>query len=174
MLLPQGLYAITLLPMIQNSIAQYRRHAVSAFPLLLSTALALAGCQQADRNALASSDAAFKGQNVDGQVQPVISRAVIVGTGGAQIAACAAMMQPKDGKVTVRWSNSKAGPVKAEFGSALFACEGMEGWTGVVFPSVGQDIDECLVSNPTRAPHEYQGPCRWGWVETNDLGPVAS
>lgn len=173
MLLPHGLYAITLLRMIQNIIAQSRRHVVSAFSLLLPAAFALAGCQQADANALASPDAAFKGQNVDGQVQPVISRAVIVGTGGAQIAACAAMMQPKDGKVTVRWSNSNAGPVKAEFGSALFACEGAEGWAGVVFPSAGQDIDECLVSSPTRAPHEYQGPCRWGWVETNDLGPVA-
>lgn len=169
--LPHGLYAITLLRMIQNFIVKCRPRA-AVLPLLLLTSLALAECNQTDQNAITSPDAAFKGQTVDGQVQPVANRAVMVGAGGAQIAACAAMMQPKNGALTVRWSNSSTGPVKAEFDSALFACEGADGWTGVVFPSAGQDSDECLVSSPARTPHEYQGPCRWGWVETSDLEPI--
>ena len=52
-------------------------------------------------------------------------------------------------------------------------CEADGTWTGIVFPAFGQALDECYTATPVSSAREYQGPCRWGWVETKDLSVVA-
>lgn len=137
--------------------------------LALAVALPLAGCGKPDEAALAKGDAAFKGQMVDGQLQAVASRPVMVGQGGDNADACASLATPVAGTLTVRWSASADGPAKTVVEGTVARCETDGTWTGIVFPAFGQEIDECYVSNSVSSPREYQGPCRWGWVETSGL-----
>lgn len=139
----------------------------------IATSLMLGGCSKPDEAALAKGDAAFKGQTVDGQLQPVASQPVMVGKEGDRSDACGAVMATASGAVPVRWSPSADGPPKAEVEGNVAACDTVGEWTGIVFPAFGQELDECYVSNPVDSPREYQGPCRWGWVETRALTPVA-
>lgn len=145
------------------------RHALS---LLLALALPLAACGTPDEAALAKSDAAFKGQTIDGEIQAVASRAVMVGQGGRQTDACPSVATPASGKLTVHWSTT-AGPAKAEIEGEVAVCEVDGSWSGIVFPAHGQALDECYTATPVSSAREYQGPCRWGWVETKDLTVVA-
>ncbi len=142
--------------------------------LALVFALPLAACGKPDEAALAKGDAAFKGQMVDGQLQAVASRPVMVGGDGDNADACASLAMPASGKLTVRWSASADGPPKAEVEGTVARCETDGAWTGIVFPAFGQEIDECYVSNSVSSPREYQGPCRWGWVETSALKAVVA
>jgi hypothetical protein len=140
---------------------------------LLALTLPLAACDKPDEAALARTDAAFKGQQVDGQVQPVAARAVTVGQGGRQAGACPATARARTGKLAVRWSNSEAGPIKAEVEGDVWVCQADGDWSGVIFPAFGQETDDCMVSAPASGAREYQGPCRWGWVRTADLAVAA-
>lgn len=142
------------------------RHAATlAFAL---PALMLAACGKPDQAALAKGDAAFKGQTVDGQLQPVVSRVVMVG-GDAPNGGCTTATT--ETALTVHWSASE-GPAKAELTGDYLICEQAEGWTGVVFPAFGQAVDECALTR--RIPRrEYQGPCRWGWIQ-NPAGAEAA
>lgn len=143
------------------------RHAATL--ALALPALMLAACGKPDQAALAKGDAAFKGQTVDGQLQPVASRVVMVG-GDAPAGGCTTAST--ETALAVHWSAS-VGPVKAELTGDYLVCEQAEGWTGVVFPAFGQAIDECALTR--RIPRrEYQGPCRWGWVRNPDAAESAS
>ena len=142
-----------------------------ALTLLLALTLPLAACSKPDEAALAKSDAAFKGQTVDGEIQAVASRPVMVGQGGPRADACAAVATPASGKLTVHWSNT-AGPAKAEVEGDVAVCESDGTWSGIVFPAFGQALDECYTATPVSSAREYQGPCRWGWVETKDLSVI--
>ena len=97
------------------------------------------------------------------------SRPVIVGQGGRQASACPATAHARAGKLAVRWSNSDAGPVKAEVEGDVWVCQADGAWSGVIFPAFGQEADDCMVATPASAAREYQGPCRWGWAKTADL-----
>jgi hypothetical protein len=119
---------------------------------------------------LAKGDEAFKGQMVDGQLRPVAARSVMVGTGGREAAACGALATPKHGSLAVHWSNDPASSVKAQVTGEVWRCEGDGAWTGVIFPASGQSSDDCNVTAAVRTPREYQGPCRWGWALSADLG----
>jgi len=142
----------------------------AAFALVCaSLALALTACSKPDADALTQGDAALKGQTANGVTQAVASRPVKVGGGGAEANACGATAQGKAGALAVRWSNSADGPVKAQVSGHVWSCEVDGAWTGIVFPADGQAADACEVDSPVRDLREYQGPCRWGWVETKDL-----
>lgn len=145
----------------------------SLVPLALAAVLMVGGCSKPDEAALAKGDAAFKGQTVDGQLQPVASRPVMIGKDGDNEDACGAVMAVSAGAAPVRWSPSADGPPKAEVEGNVAACEDVGEWTGIVFPAFGQELDECYVSSPVDSPREYQGPCRWGWVESRSLTPLA-
>lgn len=138
--------------------------------IALSLTLSIAACSAPDEAALAKGDEAFKGQIVEGQLRPVAARSVMVGTGGADAPACAAVVRPKGASARVRWSNDPTSPVKAEVGGELMSCERDGEWTGVIFPASGQRTDDCAVSERRRNPTDYQGPCRWGWVLSAELG----
>ena len=141
-------------------------------PLALGLAafsLALAGCSKGPDAALMQGDAALNGQSAGGAVQPVLSRPVKVGGGGAEADACGATAHAKAGTLAVRWSNSADGPVKAQVSGDVWSCEVDGEWTGVIFPAPGQAAEACEVASPVRDVREYQGPCRWGWVKTTDL-----
>lgn len=132
-----------------------------AAPLALALpALLLVACGKPDPDALAKGDAAFKGQTVDGQLQPVVSRVVMVG-GDAPRGGCT--VATTETTVAVHWSTT-VGPLKAELTGDYLVCERAEGWTGIVFPAFGQAVDECALSRRISR-REYQGPCRWGWIE---------
>jgi hypothetical protein len=137
-----------------------RRHAATlaiALPAML-----LAACGKPDQAALSKGNDAFKGQTVDGELQPVTSRVVMVG-GDAPNGGCTTAST--DSALAVHWSAS-TGPVKAELTGDYLVCEQAEGWTGIVFPAFGQAVDECALTR--RIPRrEYQGPCRWGWIENS-------
>jgi hypothetical protein len=143
-----------------------------AIALITALSLPLVACSKPDEAALAKSDAAFQGQTVDGEIRAVASRAVMVGQGGRQADACPAVATPASGKLTVHWSNTP-GPAKAEVEGEVAVCEADGSWSGIVFPAFGQALDECYTASPVSSPREYQGPCRWGWVETKDLSVVA-
>ncbi len=138
-------------------------------------ALSLSACGKPDEAALAKGDAAFKGQTIDGQLQAVASRPVMVGQGGPRAAACPARAMPAADALTVHWSTDANAPAKAEIAAdtVVAQCERDGPWSGVVFPAFGQEIDECYLAEPVTAPREYQGPCRWGWAETSGLKAAA-
>ncbi len=140
--------------------------------LVLISALTLAACGKPDESALAKGDAAFAGQTVDGQLQAVDSRAVMLGTSAPNSLGCTSTATPTAATLTVHWSASAEGPPKAEVEGEVAVCEADGAWTGIVFPAFGQDLDQCYVSVRLRNPREYQGPCRWGWAETAALKPV--
>ena len=151
------------------------KHISLARPLTIAliTAFSLAACSKgADPAALEASDAALKGVSTEGALAPVSARTVRVGLNGKDKAACGAVAtiaSPTD----VRWSNSAEGPAKAQVSGEVAPCEIDGGWTGIVFPAVGQSLDECGVDGAVRDEREYQGPCRWGWVESSKLSPSA-
>ncbi len=142
-----------------------RRAAALAIAL---PALLLAACGKPDQAALSKADEAFKGQTVDGQLQPVVSRVVMVG-GDAPRGGCT--LATTETTVAVHWSTT-VGPVKAELTGDYLVCEPTEGWTGIVFPAFGQAVDECALTRRIRR-REYQGPCRWGWIEGGEASAAA-
>lgn len=137
--------------------------------LSLAAALTLSACSEGASPAdLEASDTALKGVATDGALAPVATRTVRVGLNGKDKAACGtpvALAAPVD----VRWTNSAAGPAKARISGDVAACEIDGDWSGVVFPAVGQEMDDCAVAVAVRDEREYQGPCRWGWVESAKL-----
>lgn len=141
--------------------------------LTLGLSLIISACSAPDETALAKGDDAFKGQMVDGQLRPVAARSVMVGAGGRTAAACGALATPKSGQLAVHWSNDPSSPVKAQVEGEVWTCETDGAWTGVIFPASGQGADDCNVTAAVRTPREYQGPCRWGWVESDTITVTA-
>jgi hypothetical protein len=145
--------------------------------LIPALALTLYACGKPDEAALTKGDDAFKGQMVDGELRAVAARPVMIGEGGGSdrrgALACARMVTlPDDASIAVHWS-SAVGPVKAEVGGEVWACEVDDAWTGVIFPAFGQGADNCRAAERLASPREYQGPCRWGWVETAVIAAAA-
>ena len=140
----------------------------------LAIALSLTACGKPDEAALAKGDAAFQGQTVDGQLQPVASRPVRLGTAGPQSNGCGRIAAPASGVLVVRWSASADGPVKAEVSGNVAVCETDGAWSGIIFPAFGQELDECYADARVPSPREYQGPCRSGWVESSGLATSAN
>ncbi len=161
--------------MMHFSLTRRAHRPTTRWPALscAAAALLLAGCDKPDTQALASADAGFAGQSVNGTLDAVASRPVRIGTSGAKAPACAAMARGRNGNVAVRWSASAQAPVKARIGGDVWLCETDGGWSGVVFPASGQDASDCNVDRALRSPTEYQGPCRSGWVESRAVEPVA-
>jgi len=50
--------------------------------------------------------------------------------------------------------------------SEVIACEGIEGWQGIVYPREGQTLESCDPGRPISRPTDYDGPCRSGWVDS--------
>lgn len=141
--------------------------------MALIAAFGLAACSKgADPAALQSSDTALTGLSAEGGLAPVASRTVRVGLNGKDKAACGAAVTIAN-PVDVRWNNSADTPPKAQVSGPVAPCEIDGGWTGIVFPAVGQSLDECGVDGAVRDEREYQGPCRWGWVESGKLAQPA-
>lgn len=141
--------------------------------LALATALTLSACSKGAAPAdLEASDVALKGVATDGALAPVAARTVQVGLNGKDKAACGAPMAAT-GTVDVRWSNSAESPAKARVSGTVAPCEIDGDWTGIVFPAAGQEADACAVDVAVETPREYQGPCRWGWVESAKLAAPA-
>ncbi len=137
--------------------------------LLATAALATQACSKPNEAELAATDKALQGQVVDGQLAAVATRVVMVGGDGPRAPACATTLRPRDSAANAHWSPNRASPVKAGITGEVASCEREGGWVGVVFPAHGQDLADCLVATPVRSPREYQGPCRWGWVEASAL-----
>lgn len=141
--------------------------------LIPALALTLSACGKPDEVALTKGDEAFKGQMVDGELRAVAARPVMIGEGGPRAQACArSVTLPDDAAVTVHWSNA-VGPAKATVSGEIWACEVDGAWTGVIFPAFGQGADNCRAAERLASPREYQGPCRWGWVETAVIAAAA-
>lgn len=141
--------------------------------LALTCALTLSACSDGAAPAdLEASDAALTGVAAEGGLAPVAARAVRVGLNGKDKAACGTPVNVT-GTVDVRWSNSAEGPTKARISGTVAPCEIDGDWTGIVFPAAGQDADACAVDVSVGSVREYQGPCRWGWVESAKLTATA-
>ncbi|MCU0728528.1 MAG: hypothetical protein MUF41_00235 [Sphingopyxis sp.] len=140
---------------------------------LAGCALSLSACDAPDRAALAKGDAVFKGQVVDGALTAVASRPVMVGNEGPRSPACPARATLRGDSVAIRWAPDAASPTKADHDDDVWLCETRDGWAGVVFPASGQSMDACRVTISVRPAQEYQGPCRWGWVEADKISRTA-
>ena len=141
--------------------------------LFIALSASLSACSKPDPS-LTQGDEAFKGQMVDGVLTPVATQVVMVGKGGPTAQACTGTVTPRAGALAVRWSPTASGPAKATLASdaTAKACDTAGGWSGIVFPANGQDVDDCQLDRRLRTPREYQGPCRWGWVETSAIKPA--
>jgi hypothetical protein len=134
----------------------------------LALILSLTACGSAPDVAI--SDAALAGQGEGDALTPVAMRPVWVGRNENRRAdACTRRMQPRGESADVRWSPAADSPVKAEVSDTVLACDSEGEWTGVVFGGPGQSVDYCNLARQIRAPTEYQGPCRQGWVLTSEL-----
>jgi hypothetical protein len=132
-------------------------------------AFSLAACSGgADPADLVASDVAFKGVEADGGLQPVAAKAVRIGIQGKDQPACTAPVTLATA-VDVRWSDSATGPAKLRYSGELAACDASGDWVGIVFPAAGEDISDCQIGRTVNSPREYQGPCRWGWIESSSL-----
>lgn len=139
----------------------------------LAVALTLSACSKgADPAALVAGDVALTGVASDDGLVPVAARAVRIGVEGRRKPACRTPVTV-GGSIDVRWSNSAEGPVKTPASGELAVCEVDGDWSGIVFPAAGQDINDCSVSRTVNSPREYQGPCRWGWIESGKLNAPA-
>lgn len=147
----------------------------SSAPLVMwiACAITLTACSKPDPS-LTQGDEAFKGQMAGGVLTPVATQMVMVGKGGPTAQACTGTVTPRAGALAVRWSPTASGPAKATLASdaSAKACDVAGGWSGIVFPANEQDIDDCQLDRRLRTPREYQGPCRWGWVETSAIKPA--
>ena len=101
--------------------------------------------------------------------EPLAARAVMIGTEGASLPACASTSQVKTGGTDVYWAPGETRAVKAKIagGAKVSVCEATDddAWFGVVFAAPGIDPDLCGVGRPVQNAREYQGPCRWGWIK---------
>lgn len=136
---------------------------------LTIAAITLGGCSKHDTTALDATDRALAGQQVDGNTVPIVSRVVMVGKAGRDKPLCASTATPKSGALSVHWSNLDGPPPKASVTGNVAVCDSDGDWSGIVFPTPEGALDDCNVTGPATSPHEYQGPCRWGWVKTSDL-----
>lgn len=141
-----------------------RRH-LALRPAAIGAAvlLALAGCSEAPPpadNGLSAAPAA--------PATPIVSRAVMTGSEGPSLPACASNSRVKDGGTDVYWAPGETRSVKARLagGDRVALCEATDddAWFGVIFPGPGGDMDLCGVGRAITSPREYQGPCRWGWI----------
>lgn len=48
-------------------------------------------------------------------------------------------------------------------GAQFFTCDSLNGWSGIVYPEPGTDVD-CGVGTPIAQRGPYAGPCRSGWI----------
>ena len=141
--------------------------------LTITAAMTLSACGTADTNDIAQGDPAFKARSVDGVLQPVAARAVMVGSEGRDADACGALGSPLSDTVAVHWSNAADSPVKTDAPGEIWVCQTDGAWAGIVFPADGQSTSDCDVGSPVTSPREYQGPCRWGWVESAKIAVTA-
>lgn len=100
--------------------------------------------------------------------EPLMTRAVMVGTEGPSLPACSSVSRVKDGGTDVYWAPGETRAIKAKLagGARVSLCEAAENdaWFGVVFAAPGTDPDMCGVGRSVANAREYQGPCRWGWI----------
>ena len=142
-------------------------HTARLTTLGIAAVMTITACSQgADPAALVETDKAFAGITTDGVAGPMASRVVRVGLNGPRSAACGTTLSTGDTALAVHWSNSAATPAKAQVSGEFAACEVDGEWTGIVFPAVGQNMGYCGADVAVRSVREYQGPCRWGWVES--------
>ena len=101
--------------------------------------------------------------------EPLASRPVKTGTEGPELPACASTSRVKAGGTDVYWAPGETRAIKAKLAANMpvSLCEATDddAWFGVVFPGPGGDPAFCDITRPVRAPREYQGPCRWGWIK---------
>jgi len=146
------------------------RRSIFAIPLV--PLVLVAGCGSPDTAGFEMSNAALNGMVVDGTRVPVASRPVHVGLGGPDKHACPGQARPVRDSVAVHWSPDAGSPAKANVSDPVYACEVEGAWTGIVFPADGISLGDCGPGDRVRSAREYQGPCRWGWVETANLRPI--
>ena len=94
--------------------------------------------------------------------------AVMIGTEGPSLPACASTSRVKAGGTDVYWAPGETRAVKAKLAGAMkvSVCEATDddAWFGIVFAGPGIDEDMCGVGRSVANAREYQGPCRWGWI----------
>ena len=129
-----------------------------SLPMLL--ALSLAACSQ-------PAPPADNAPAVAGE--PLATRAVMIGTEGPSLPACASTSRVKAGGTDVYWAPGETRAIKAKLagGTKVSVCEATDddAWFGVVFAPADFDPDLCGVGKPVANAREYQGPCRWGWIK---------
>ena len=100
--------------------------------------------------------------------EPLATRAVMIGTEGPSLPACASTSRVKAGGTDVYWAPGETRAVKAKLAgtSKVSVCEATDddAWFGIVFAPAGMDPDLCGVGRAVPNAREYQGPCRWGWI----------
>jgi hypothetical protein len=132
--------------------------------------LPLSACSGDNSAAIAATDRAYDGVSSAGVFAPVAARSVRVGLGERRADACSGRMSVTgDAPVAVQWAPGNRAPAKAAVEGQVLACEADGAWTGIVFPAPGQSLGDCNLSRRIGGPTDYQGPCRWGWVETAKL-----
>jgi hypothetical protein len=130
--------------------------------------LPLSACSGDNSAAIAASDRAYAGATNVGTLIPVAARSVRVGLGDRRADACSRRMSIT-GVAAAQWAPGNRGPAKAEIEGQVLACEADGAWMGIIFPAPGQSLGDCNLSRRVGGPTDYQGPCRWGWVETAKL-----
>lgn len=100
--------------------------------------------------------------------EPLATRAVMIGTEGPSLPACASTSRVKVGGTDVYWAPGETRAVKAKLagGTPVSLCEAADNdaWFGIVFAAPGTDKDMCGIGRSVASAREYQGPCRWGWI----------
>ena len=131
-----------------------------AFPFAALLTVTLAACSQ-------PAPPADNAPVVAGE--PLATHAVMIGTEGANLPACASTSQVKAGGTDVYWAPGETRAVKAKVagGAKVSVCEATDddAWFGIVFSAPGTDEDMCGVGRSVSSAREYQGPCRWGWIK---------
>ena len=147
-------------------------HAIAHSAALFAAALMLplTACSDDNSVAIAATDRAYAGVSSDGVLAPVTARSVRVGLGDRRADACTRRMSVAgDAPVAVQWAPGNRGPAKAAVAGQVLACDADGAWTGIIFAAPSQSLGDCNLSRRIGAPTDYQGPCRWGWVETAKL-----
>ena len=99
---------------------------------------------------------------------------VIVGLDGPKVAACASLGEVRglaaegDLRLSVLVSPSATAVEIDQLrnGAPVILCDSSRDgkWSGIVYPTNGQTLNDCGLSGPVAKSGPYRGPCRSGWV----------
>ncbi len=111
-----------------------------------------------------------------------VTGAVVVPVGGDEdLDACSSWAAPRlpaaadPGSIEVREGPGEEFRVvdRLEAERTIIVCTEDGLWSGVVYPEEGAEAGDCGVSSPIGKLQPYKGPCKSGWIRSDELEIVA-